>query len=72
MVPRGHWNKTSIGNFWKVNIEIKNREQKITNYSEDSRANVKSLDANYIKLNIKKVANEQEHLTSPYMKKSNS
>ena len=26
MVPRGHWNKTSIGNFWKSNIENKNRE----------------------------------------------
>ena len=23
MVQRGHWNNTSIGNFWKINIEIK-------------------------------------------------
>ena len=29
MIPRGHWNKTSIRNFWKVVIETKNREQVI-------------------------------------------
>ena len=23
MVSRGHWNNTSIGNFWKINIENK-------------------------------------------------
>ena len=39
MVLRGHWNKTSIGSFWKFNIENKNREQ-VTNYSQDARANV--------------------------------
>ena len=41
MVPREHWNKTSIENFWRINIENKNREQ-ITNYSQDARANVKN------------------------------
>ena len=58
MVPRGHWNKTSIGNFWKLNIENKNREN-VTNYA---RANI-ILDANYTKQDIIKVANEQKHLT---------
>ena len=62
MVPRGHWNKTSIENFWRINIENKNREQ-ITNYSQDARANVEILDANYIKPNIENIANEQQHLT---------
>ena len=62
MVPRGHWNKTNIGNFWKVNIETKNREH-VTNYSENARTNMEILDANYTKLNIEKVANEQKHFT---------
>ena len=26
IVSREHWNKTSVGNFWKVNIENRNRE----------------------------------------------
>ena len=60
MIPRGHWNKTSIGNFWKLNIENKNRE-KVTNYSQDARANI-ILDANHTKPDIEKVANEQNHL----------
>ena len=62
MVPRGHWNKTSIGSFWKINIENKNREQ-VTNYSQDARANVKILHVNYIKPNIENVVNDQAHLT---------
>ena len=62
MVPRVHWNKTRIGNFWKINIENKNREQ-VINYSQDASANVEILDAYYIKSNIENVANEQQHLT---------
>ena len=62
MVTRGHWNKTNIGNFWKVNIETKNREQ-VTNYSDNARTNMEILDTNYTKPNIEKVANEQKHLT---------
>ena len=61
MVARGHRNKTSIGNFWKVNIEAKNREQ-VTNYSENARTNIEILDANYTKANLETVANEQKHL----------
>ena len=30
IVPREHWNKTSVGNFWKVNIEKRNREARNT------------------------------------------
>ena len=65
MVLRGHWNKTSIGSFWKFNIENKNREQ-VTNYSQDARANVEILDANYIKPNIENVA--KNNIISPYRK----
>ena len=61
MVPRGHWNKTSIGNFWKLNIKNKNRE-KVTNYSQDARANI-ILDTNYTKPDIETVVNEQRRLT---------
>ena len=69
MVLRGHWNKTSIGSFWKFNIENKNREQ-VTNYSQDARANVEILDANYIKPNIENVA--KNNIISPYRKRPNS
>ena len=62
MVPRGRWNKTSIGNFWRINIENKNREQ-VPNNSQDARANVEILVTNYIKPNIENVANEQQYLT---------
>ena len=50
MVLRGHWNKTNIGNFWKIKIE-------------NTRANVEILDANYTKPNVENVANEQHHHT---------
>jgi len=36
MVPRIHWNKTSVGNFWEINIENKNREQ-VTNFKRKLR-----------------------------------
>ena len=62
MVPRGRWNKTSIGNFWRINIENKNREQ-VINYSQDARANVEILDANYIKPNICSQRTTSPHLT---------
>lgn len=58
MVSRGHWNITAIGSFWKVDVDNDNREQKFTNYSEDIRANVEMLVANYIKPNIEKIAYE--------------
>ena len=68
MVPRGYWDKTKIAEFWKKehnSLMDDDAELIFARQLEESFAMKKLLTSKYEPFDLKRVVNEQEHLTIP-------